>query len=383
MTWFLLTASLRGSRMTRFLLPASFLGAIQILGGCVDGPGKDPGSVEGAAQTWTLTVSMSLANVGFAGPVSVVHDAYEDVYLVVNANAGPMDGDGKGFISRVSAIGQVLDLKWVDGEAPGVTLHFPGGMAILHDTLFVADLHCLRRFHRVTGQPLRDTCLDPAVAPGRGAATRGDGSPSPGGGDGAPGAGTIYLSDVATTSQGDVFFSEVDSASGAGAIYFMRSTAEVPQVLALADGTLLEGDVLGGPRGIASDEEGLLVATFGSGELFRVTTGGERIQLLEPSNLRLHGVLSLGTEGVLVSSRGDSAIYRVAPDGSVSAVVPSLPMPGCLGYDANRGRILIPLQGTDELLVMSVAAAGSGSSSGSGPGSSSGSGSSFGSGKPP
>jgi hypothetical protein len=290
---------------------------------------------------------MKLAGVGFAGPGSVLHDPVEDVYLVANANGGRSDKNGDGFVSRVSPLGQVLDLKWLDGAEPGVTLHGPGGMAILADTLFVADAGCLRRFHRVTGQPFRGTCLDPAAAPSDAATTVSDADTT---GNGP----TITLSDVATTSWGDLFFSEVDFTLAAGAVYIMKSTAEVPQILATADGTRLEGDALGGPRGLCSDEEGLLVVTFGSGELFRVTRGGERIQLLEPSELKLHGVLSMGDQGVLVSSWADSAVYLVAPDGSLSVVVPSVETPAAMGYDAERGRILIPLLAADELLVLTL-----------------------------
>ena len=58
-------------------------------------------------------------------PESALHDPEADVYLVSNINGGPGDRDDNGFISRVSPDGQVLDLKWIDGADPGVTLHAP------------------------------------------------------------------------------------------------------------------------------------------------------------------------------------------------------------------------------------------------------------------
>ena len=60
-------------------------------------------------------------------PESALHDPEADVYLVSNINGGPCDRDDNGFISRVSPDGQVLDLKWIDGADPGVTLHAPKG----------------------------------------------------------------------------------------------------------------------------------------------------------------------------------------------------------------------------------------------------------------
>ena len=71
---------------------------------------------------------------------------------MANINGAAAEKDGNGFISRVSPQGVVLDLKWIDGASPGVTLHAPKGMAIVADTLFVTDIDCIRRFHRVTGR---------------------------------------------------------------------------------------------------------------------------------------------------------------------------------------------------------------------------------------
>ncbi|MHC4781133.1 MAG: SMP-30/gluconolactonase/LRE family protein, partial [Planctomycetota bacterium] len=65
--------------------------------------------------------SLTLSDVGFATPESALHDAAGDVYLVANINGSAAEHDGNGFISRVSPFGEVQDLKWIDGGAPGVT----------------------------------------------------------------------------------------------------------------------------------------------------------------------------------------------------------------------------------------------------------------------
>jgi len=319
--------------MKRCVSCALVLGAAALLVGCLRDAGEHPEGEPPEPRPWAPSFSMVLADVGLSGPGSALHDPAEDVYLVANANGTLTGRDGNGFVSRISPIGQVLDLKWIDGNDPRVTLHAPRGMSILADTLFVADVDCLRRFHRVTGAPLLETCLDPARDL-RGVSTA--------------------LTDVTATTWGDVYFSEVDTTLLAGAVYLIKSTAEVPQTLAMPDGTLLEGDAVGGPKGLALDREGLLVATFGSGELVRITHDGHRVQILDASELKLHGVLALGNRGVLVSSWGDSAVYRVAPDGHLSVVVSSVAQPATMGYDSVRGRILIPLQGSHQLLVVSA-----------------------------
>ena len=77
-----------------------------------------------------------------------------DVYLVSNINGSPLGADGNGFITRVAPDGTVTNLKWIDGESEVVTLNAPKGMAIIGDTLYVADITHVRFFHRDTGEPL-------------------------------------------------------------------------------------------------------------------------------------------------------------------------------------------------------------------------------------
>jgi len=112
-------------------------------------------------QTPVMDTGMSAAaaelrveNVGLATPESVLHDTAADVYLVSNINGAPLEIDGNGFISRLSPDGTVIDLKWIDGKNPGTELNAPKGMAIVDDTLYVADISVVRRFNRVTGEYL-------------------------------------------------------------------------------------------------------------------------------------------------------------------------------------------------------------------------------------
>ena len=55
-----------------------------------------------------------LEDVGFDTPESVFYDAEADVYLIANINGSPSAKDGNGFISRVSPVGDLIDLKWID-----------------------------------------------------------------------------------------------------------------------------------------------------------------------------------------------------------------------------------------------------------------------------
>lgn len=270
--------------------------------------------------------SRTLTQAGFSTPESALHDTVSDLYLVANIHGGPVDRDGNGFISRISPAGEVLEARWIDGTRPGITLHAPKGMALVADTLYVADIDCLRRFHRVTGAAFPELCLDEAT----------------------------FLNDVDATPRGDVYFTDSGSEGSPGAVYLLRHSADVPQKVTLADGTVLEGADLGGPNGILADRRGLFVATYGSGELFRVTPEGERLQLLPPSEMGLDGIVSLEERGFLFSSWGDSAVYWIRADGTVSPLLEGLEAPADLGYDARRDRVLVPLFFRDALLIREV-----------------------------
>ena len=278
------------------------------------------------AEDLGLAFSLTVADVGFATPESALHDAQADVYLVSNINGGAASADGNGFISRVSPSGEVLDLKWIDGENAAVTLNAPKGMTIVADTLFVADIDCIRRFHRISGEELIPICLEDAT----------------------------FLNDIAATPEGDLYFSDSGTEGAPGAVYLLRRTADVPQRVTLADGTVLEGEALGGPNGVFADERGLFVATWESGEVFRVTPTGERLQLFPPSEMQLDGFVSLEEWGFLFSSWGDSAVYWVTPDGNILTLVEDVQAPADLGYDAGRNRALIPLFLDHQLIIREV-----------------------------
>jgi hypothetical protein len=269
---------------------------------------------------------LTLTDVGFATPESALHDSEADLYLVANINGPAGEKDGNGFISRIRPDGEMLELKWVDGATPGVSLHAPKGMAIVADTLFVTDIDCIRRFHRVSGEPLQDLCLEEAA----------------------------FLNDLSANRRGDLYFSDSGTSDSPGAVYFLRQTADVPQKVALADGTVLEGEELGGPNGLFADRRGLYVTTYRSGEIFHVTPEGERLDMVGPSEMGLDGFVSLEERGFLFSSWGDQAVYWIQAGGTISVLIEDVESPADMGFDAGRNRVLVPLFLSNRLLIREV-----------------------------
>src|SRR6476469_8828662 len=84
-------------------------------------------------------------------PESVRYDTDLDAYFVTNINGNPSVKDGNGFIAQVDA-GNTASVKMlVQGGKNGATLNAPKGMAIVGDTLWVADIDAVRAFNKRTG----------------------------------------------------------------------------------------------------------------------------------------------------------------------------------------------------------------------------------------
>lgn len=265
----------------------------------------------------------SIADVGFETPESVLYDEQADIYIVSNINGAPLDADGNGFISRIRPTGDVESLKWIDGEADGVTLNAPKGMALSGDTLFVADIDSVRAFHRTTGAPL-----------------------------GARGvAGASFLNDLAVGADGTLYVTDTGmdasfSPTGTDAIHhFTGSGAE--QVAAAPD--------VSAPNGIVAADDGLTIVGFGGPGIQRIASGGgapTEVATLPAG--QLDGVVRTSDGTLYVSSWEGQAVYRVGADGQVSTVVENVEAPADIGFDTRRHRLLIPLFNGNRIEIREV-----------------------------
>ncbi|MGH7693734.1 MAG: hypothetical protein ACRENH_02080, partial [Gemmatimonadaceae bacterium] len=84
-------------------------------------------------------------------PESARYDADLDVFFVSNIKGQPSAKDNNGYIGKINAAQTDSMSVFIRGGQNGVTLHAPKGMAILGDTLWVADIDVLRGFNKKTG----------------------------------------------------------------------------------------------------------------------------------------------------------------------------------------------------------------------------------------
>jgi len=246
---------------------------------------------------------------GMQTPESVLFDAEAGMYLVSNINGKPLDKDDNGFIARVSRMpgSKVVDEKWIDGAKDDVTLNGPKGMALLGDTLYVADIDTVRMFDRKTGAPKGEVKIDGGAFMN----------------DLAAGDGVIY----ATDSGLDEKFQPGD----AQAVY------EIKDGKATA---LIKGKELGAPNGVTFRDGHLWVVTFASGELYEVKDGKrEAIEKLPKG--ALDGIEILADGRFLVTSWEGQTVFHGKP-GSWTAG-PPVKSPADLGVDADNALMLIPL----------------------------------------
>lgn len=272
---------------------------------------------------------VAIRNAGFQTPESVLYDEAGDVYLVSNISGSPLEKDDNGFVSRIGPDGGVLALKWLDGAAADVTLNAPKGMGIRGDTLFIADIDAVRLFHRATGAPLGAREI----------------------------AGAMFLNDVAVGPDGTVYVT--DSGLKAGPQGFAPSGSDaVYRFDASGRGVAVAKDTsLGRPNGVFADQIGLVVVTFGSGEVYQLNpASGARTPLPKPPAGSLDGVVRLSDGSLLVSSWDGKAVYRSAAGsgGTWTVAVDSVEAPADIGYDTMRQRVLIPLFTANEVRIAGV-----------------------------
>src|SRR6266568_2576191 len=281
-------------------------------------PPPPPPAAPGATRMLTVA--------GFSTPESVLDDSTQDIYFVSNINGSPTAKDNNGFISRVRPDGAIENLKFIEGGRAGVTLNAPKGLAVLGDTLWVADIDVVRAFNARTGVPIDSVKLDSL--------------------------GAVFLNDVAIAPTGALYitdtgikFDDVGNVLHPGPDRIFRIGPDRKVTVAV------KGDTLGRPNGITLDSVGkrFIVVSFGGRSVLAWKPGDKAPRVIAKGAGAFDGVVIAG-DRILVSSWNDSTVSAYETGQEVK-LISGVPSPADIGYDAKRRRVLIPILGGNRVEI--------------------------------
>ncbi len=284
-------------------------GALLLAAACAR---KDAAPAADSAPVQPARVS---ATEGFSTPESVLWDAEQQIWFVSNINGSPVARDGNGFISSLDRDGGIKTLQFIAGGKDKAVLNAPKGMAIVGDTLWVADIDAVRGFNRKTGATVATVEF---------------------------GSEAKFLNDVAAGPDGTVYITDTGVAMDEKG--FTHPGPD--RVFALSGRKFtvaLEGDWLGRPNGITWDQANgrFILVPFGGPTIIGWKPGGTAVDTLGSGPGGFDGVEVLGGEAY-ITSWADSALYTLGGTG-MQKVATGINSPADIGLDPTRGLIAIPL----------------------------------------
>lgn len=223
-----------------------------------------------ADDTWTAK--------GFDMPESVIVDRDRTQIILSTIIGNPALADGQGNLALLSLNGQIVDEAWATG------MDAPKGMAIVGDTLLVADLTRVHVIDIATGDILQSIT--------------------------APGA--VFLNDI--TSDGNTaYISDLMTDS------LWRYNGGVLSLW-------LTDPMLSHPNGVVLDDQRLLVRSWGAGlrddfttqtagALLSVSLASKEIPMVAPKIGNIDGITSLG-DRIIVSDWVTGGLIEILTDGS-------------------------------------------------------------------
>ncbi len=269
---------------------------------------KATGAVSDTAAA-TSTESSSLARkVGEVGdlqnPESAHYDKDLNVWFVSNVNGDPGKKDNNGYISRLKADGTPDTTKFIVGGKNGVTLNAPKGIAVVGDTLWVADIDAVRGFNKGNGMPVATV-----VAPG--AKFLNDAAAGP--------DGTLYITDTGVIPDPKTGLKHV----GPDRVYQVKGRKAT---------VALESAQLQGPNGIVwdpKDTDFVIVSFMGPG-IFAWKPGSKDLRSLGTGPGQQDGVEPLPDGRLLFTSWADSSLF-VLDNGRATKVASGIASPADIG----------------------------------------------------
>ena len=261
---------------------------------------------------------------GLQNPESVRWDADQGIWFVSNVNGNPSAKDNNGYISRLKPDGSVDSLKFVSAGRSKVTLNGPKGMAIVGDTLWVADIDAVRGFNRKTGAPIASI----------------------------PVPGAKFLNDITAGPDG-LYITDTGIHIGANGKMTHPGPDRVFKIAGRKVTTALTFKGQPAPNGITWDYTAsrFVIVPNGDTTIVSWAPGDSAPQRVATAPTMMDGVEALGGGRYLVTSWADSSLNLVA-DGKVTRIAAGIAAPADIGFDRAGGKVAVPqlTENTIELL---------------------------------
>lgn len=234
-------------------------------------------------------------------------------YFIANANGEPGKQDNNGFISKLDIDGKPIDLHFIDGGSRGTILHSPNGMAIVGNTLYVADLDTIRGFDTNTGHSTATLSFSQFPI--------------------------TELTDLIADGAGQLFVLDTEG----NAIYQIDTTQD--HMISL----YIQNDRLASPRGLAVHPKTgrLVVASLDDGTVLEIVEDLSITELISNSFFsgkfqHLSGVDFDQFGNMYLADLTAGKIWRVQPDHKMRPVAEFLISPISVKIDRKKHMILVP-----------------------------------------
>ena len=308
---------------TRLLLPAALA---LLASACSKEGGGDADSAAAAGAAGTDTAAAGAAGAatrvgsleGFKTPESARYDAAQDVWFVSNINGNPSAKDNNGFIARVKGDGSAVDsMMFIAGGRGGVTLHAPKGLAIVGDTLIVADIDAVRMFNARTGAPVASVSFQSMKA--------------------------NFLNDVVVGGDGAIYVTDTGIRFSSTGEMSHPGPDRVFKVTGRTGAEAVVDSALAAPNGIAWDQANnrFILGSFAGKSLLAWTPGSAPTKLADGPG-QFDGIEVLADGRVLATSWTDSSVYA-ARGGTMTKLVSGVNSPADIGLNPGKGLLAVPL----------------------------------------
>ena len=262
---------------------------------------------------------VAVVSTGLMTPESVLWDATRNVWYVSNINGSPLGKDDNGYVVRLGPDGAVMDtVPFINGADDDITLNAPKGMAIVGDTLYVADIDAVRTFDVNTGTQLASIEMGEMGATFLNDVAAGD-------------LGVVYITD-----SGIAFDSTGATTHPGKSRVFILVAGRASEAVVLPEQSAVNGMAWDAARGA------WLLVGFNSPNIFAWTPGADSVEVLGTGPGGGDGLVILADGRALYSSWADSSLTTFA-NGVSTTLRKGLPAPADLGYDAARGIVAVPL----------------------------------------